>query len=94
MASADRRRHSHINKYYRKSILDKEELFTNEFKVLYDEERKRLCVYRIQEGKEMDFPIEIKLSTLMEMSSYDASKWVGETLLLLIPEMRKKIFRI
>lgn len=70
------------------------DVLTNEFHVQFDESTERLLVYRMKDGAKLDFPIELRLSTLIDMGSADASKWVGETLLLLVPTMRTKLFHI
>lgn len=71
-----------------------DDVLTNEFHLRYDEGSERLLLYRVKDGVQLDFPIELRMSTLAEMGAKDASKWVGETLLLLIPAMREKLFRL
>lgn len=68
-----------------------DEVLTNEFAIRYDEERECVCIHTIHGGKE-DPPIRIRLENLKEMKREDASKWVGETILLLIPALRREIF--
>jgi hypothetical protein len=51
-------------------------------------------VYALEEGKKPAVPIALKLATLQGMGSEKASKWVGETVLLLIPAMRKHLFQL
>lgn len=70
------------------------DILTNEFHIRYDAQGERLLLFRIIEGVPSEDPIELRLTTLVEMGSDNASKWLGETLLLLIPEMRKKLFNI
>jgi len=71
-----------------------DEVLTNEFFIHFDESSERLLVYRVKDGVKLDFPVELRLSTLIEMGSAGASKWVGETLLLLVPTVREKLFHI
>jgi|HubBroStandDraft_5_1064220.scaffolds.fasta_scaffold13436_5 hypothetical protein len=69
------------------------DVLTNEFLIRYDMSTERLLIYRLKNGKpESDVPISLRLSTLKEMGKDPASKWVGETLLLLIPSVREKLF--
>ena len=70
------------------------EILTNEFFVMYDEDAKNLCIYTRNDGEVTKFPIKLALRDLKNMGPADASKWVGETLLLLIPEIRKELFGI
>ena len=72
----------------RKSVL------TNDFQVEYDETNDRLLIWGLEAGKRPLAPIDLKLSTLQDMGPEAASKWVGETILLLIPAMREKLFRL
>ena len=67
------------------------EVLTNEFAVRYDERGECVCIHTIHEGKE-DPAIRIRLDTLKNMKPEDASKWVGETILLLVPSLRREIF--
>lgn len=69
-----------------------EDISTNDFYLHYCNEQKILFVHPIIEGKKSEFPIEIKLDTLLDMGKNDASKWIGETILILITEMREKLF--
>jgi hypothetical protein len=49
----------------------------------------------IHGGKAASVPIEIQLSTLLDMQDpQEACRWFGETILLLIPELREKLFKI
>lgn len=69
------------------------DVLTNEFSVRFDEASKRLLIYRLKDGKPVsDVPIATPLSTLKEMGKDGAAKWVGETLLLLIPTVREELY--
>ena len=70
------------------------EILTNQFVLRYDEASEVLRIFTVHEGNETQFPIELRLATLQDMGSEKASKWVGETLLLLIPAMRSHLYRI
>ena len=70
------------------------DILTNEFFIRYEEDSENLCIYTRNNGEVTKFPIKLALKTLAEMGPEEASKWTGETLLLLIPDMRKKLFRI
>ena len=67
------------------------EVLTNEFFVRYDEHGECVCIHTVHEGME-DPAIRIRLDTLKNMKPEDASKWVGETILLLVPSLRREIF--
>lgn len=69
------------------------EILTNEFVLRYDEASEVLRIYTVNNDRESPFPIELRLETLSAMGPEKASKWLGETLLLLIPAMRANIFR-
>lgn len=71
----------------------KADILTNEFLVQLNLDTDCLLIFTIHQGKQ-DPPIRLKLDILIEMGSSGASKWVGETTLLLIPEMREKLFHI
>jgi hypothetical protein len=69
------------------------QVLTNEFSVNYDEVGERLLIYTLKDGvKVSDVPISLKINMLSEMGADDAAKWVGQTLLLLIPAMRERVF--
>jgi|GEM_PF-1991715 len=70
-----------------------EDVFTNEFAIQFDEDSKSLLIFTVHQGR-LDPPIRLRLDTLTEMGAAVASKWVGETILLLIPEMREKLFQL
>lgn len=71
-----------------------ERVLTNDFDIVYDESKQQLLIYGLENGKRPLAPITLKLSTLQEMGPEAASKWVGETILLLIPSMRKQLFKV
>ena len=69
------------------------DVLTNEFLVRYDEATQRLLIYTVKNGQPVsNVPIVSKLSMLEEMGKTEACRWVGETLLILIPTMREKLF--
>jgi hypothetical protein len=69
-------------------------VFTNHFELHFDETTNRLLIYAFEGGKKPDVPIAMKLDTSKDMGPEKASKWVGETMLLLIPAMRKSLFKL
>ena len=69
-----------------------DEVLTNHFEVRYDEADEIMRIFTVKDGTKSKFPIELRLATLSEMGPADASKWVGETILLLVPAMRTKLF--
>lgn len=71
-----------------------EKVLTNDFELHYDEATNRLLVYAFERGKKPEVPITLTLATLKDMGPEKASKWVGETVLLLIPAMRKQLFAL
>lgn len=75
--------------------MDLTSVLSNDVKLRYDEARKILQVTTIHNGKPTDAPIQIRLSTLLEMrDEKEACRWFGETILLLIPEMREALFKL
>jgi hypothetical protein len=70
------------------------EVLSNNFRLSYDEAADILRVYTVHEAKESPVPIELRLDTLKQMGRAAASAWVGETILLLIPAVRTKLFGI
>lgn len=70
-----------------------EDVFTNAFAIEFDEKERNLLISTIHD-KKLDPPITLKLDTLIQMGATDASKWVGETILLLIPEIRRSLFKL
>jgi hypothetical protein len=71
------------------------DVLTNEFLVRYDEATQRLLIFTLKNGQPTsDVPIVSRLSMLEEMGKTEASRWVGETLLILIPTTREKLFDV
>jgi hypothetical protein len=74
--------------------MDLSSVLTNDFKFRYDEGRKVLQITTIHGGKPASVPIEIRLSTLLDMGDpQEACRWFGETVLLLVPELRAELFK-
>lgn len=71
--------------------MNDEAVLTNEFAVRYDECGECVCIHTIHGGKE-DPAIKIRLATLKDMKPAEASRWVGETILLLVPSLRREVF--
>ena len=75
--------------------MDITSVLSNDFRIRYDEGRKVLQVTTVHDGKPAGTPIEIRLSTLLGMDDpQEACRWFGETILLLIPEMRAELFKL
>lgn len=75
--------------------MDLSSVLTNDFKVRYDEGRKALQITTIHAGKPASVPIEIRLSTLLDMDDpREACRWFGETIMLLVPELRAELFKL
>ena len=66
-------------------------VLTNEFVVRYDEHGECLCIHTVHAGIE-DSAIKLRLGTLKDMGPDAAAKWVGETILLLVPSLRTEVF--
>ena len=75
-------------------MTDMANVLTNDFEVHYDSSTERLLIYPYEDGRKPEVPIALKLPTLQGMGPEKASKWVGETLLLLIPAVRKALFKL
>jgi len=68
---------------------------SNEILVRYDEENERVLIYTKKYGVlDSDVPISLRTEMLIEMGADAASKWMGQTIFLLVPELRKKLFGI
>lgn len=65
-------------------------IFSNKLEVEYDEDRAHLSIWHPNVKAEGLRPIEIRKSTLEAMSFSEASQFVGERILLLIPAMREQ----
>lgn len=75
--------------------MDISSVLANDFRVRYDEDRKVLQITTIHNGKPSIVPIEIRLSTLLDMQdSQEACRWFGETILLLVPQLRAELFKL
>jgi hypothetical protein len=75
--------------------MDISSVLTNDFKVRYDEGRQVLQITTVHNGKPAAVPIEIRLKTLLDMEdAQEASRWFGETILLLVPELRTELFKL
>lgn len=68
------------------------DVLTNEFTVRYDPAEQCLLIYRQLNPPPDTVPIRHKLKMLQDMGSAEASKFVGQTILLLVPELRVKVF--
>ena len=69
-------------------------VLTNDFEIHFDETTGRLLIYAYEGGRRPDVPIAIKVDTLKDMGVEKGCKWVGETILLLIPTLRKTLFQL
>lgn len=65
-------------------------VLTNELFVRYDEAREKLLICHFDQEKFPTPLIEIALATLENMTFSEASQFVGERLILLVPDLRKK----
>lgn len=75
--------------------MKKNEVLSNEFIIKYDEESERVLIYTKKYGVlDSDVPISLRTEMLIEMGADAASKWMGQTIFLLVPELRKKLFGI
>jgi hypothetical protein len=66
-------------------------VLTNEFVVRYEENGECLCIHTVRAGVE-EPAIKLRLETLKGMGQDAASKWVGETIMLLVPSLRTEVF--
>jgi hypothetical protein len=57
----------------------------------YDEHGECLCIHAVHAGIE-DSAIKLRLGTLKDRGPDAAAKWVGETILLLVPSLRTEVF--
>ena len=75
--------------------MDITSVLTNDFKVRYDEDRKVVQITTVHNGRSAAIPIEIRLDTLLDLDTpQEACRWFGETILLLIPELRSVLFKL
>jgi hypothetical protein len=58
------------------------------------ERRKALQITTLHGGEPAAIPIEIHLSTLLDLDDpQEACRWFGETILLLVPDLRTELFK-
>ena len=70
--------------------MDTSELLSNEFIVRWDEDLNSLVIVH-PDGERFPRPhVQIKSSTLSDMSFKQASQFIGERLVLLIPALRQR----
>jgi hypothetical protein len=74
--------------------MDRNDVLTNHFDVQYVNDDASLLIRTINNGKPAEIPIRLRLDALQKMGSAKASEWVGQTLMLLIPELREKLFEL
>jgi len=74
----------------RPSSMEPSELLSNEFIVRWDEELNSLVLVH-PDGERFPQPhVQIRSSTLADMNFEQASKFIGERLVLLIPALRER----
>lgn len=71
--------------------MELKDVLTNEFTVRYDVGEHSLLIYRQLDPSPEIVPIRYRLSMLQEMGREQASKWIGNTFLMLVPELREKV---
>ena len=71
--------------------MEDSDVLTNEFAVRYDEHAECLCIHTVRAGVE-ESAIKLRLETLKDMGPDAAAKWVGETILLLVPSLRTGVY--
>jgi hypothetical protein len=70
--------------------MDPSELLSNEFIVRWDEELNSLVIVH-PDGERFPRPhVQIRSSTLADMTFEEASQFIGERLVLLIPALRER----
>ncbi len=67
-------------------------VLSREFTFRYVPEEESLILYRSLNPNSDPAPIKLHLQTLEDLGPARTSKFVGETLLLLIPELRQHLF--
>jgi hypothetical protein len=65
-------------------------ILNDTFIVKYDETMQSLLILHPDEGRVSNPLVQIRLETLAKMSFLDASQFVGERLMLLIPQLRDR----
>jgi len=74
--------------------MDKNDVLTNHFDVQYINDEASLLIRTINNGELAEIPIRLRLDALQKMGPAKASEWVGQTIMLLIPDMREKLFEL
>lgn len=72
--------------------MDKSDILTNSFFVEYDEERRHLCVYTVNNGVKAEVPIRLRMDSLLGKGKEHAAQWFGESVFLLIPSLRRELY--
>lgn len=67
-------------------------VFSDRFEIEFDESTERILIWGIKDGRKPLAPIAIKLDTLESMGSEAAGKFFGETILLLVPRVRERLY--
>lgn len=67
-------------------------VLTNEFSIEFDEDSNELLIYTVDNGVRASVPIRHSMATLLELGKEDACKFVGQTILLLVPKIRTELF--
>ena len=65
-------------------------ILTNELNLRYDEVQKKLAICHPDQATFPTPLIEITLTTIENMTFSEASQFLGERLILLIPDLRKQ----
>lgn len=68
------------------------DIFTNDLTVRYDEATESLLIYSGLNPAADAVPVRHRLSMLSSMGKDEASKFIGQTILLLVPAARDKVF--
>lgn len=64
------------------------DVLTNEFTVRYDSAEQSLLIYRQLNPPPGAVPIRHRTAMLQQMGRDEAAKFVGQTILMLVPELR------
>ena len=67
-------------------------VLTNEFTVRYDPAEQSLLIYRQLNPPPDTVPIRHRTAMLQQMGKDEAAKFVGQTILMFVPELRVKLF--
>lgn len=68
------------------------DILTNDFTVRYDAATEAVLIYTQLNPPPGTVPIRLRLSMLKDMGKEEASRFLGERILLLIPETRTQVF--